>query len=77
MRCLCFSYRFIAWDHIKKNDTNRAKFWLDYTLAEANDHIRTKALVEELRLAKATGNNIIIYVQRIFLAELAMKVPSS
>jgi len=75
MRCLCFSYRFIKWSNC--SDTDRARIWDSYTLAEGNCHIRTKALIEELRLAKTTGNKIIIYVQRRFLAELAMKVRTS
>lgn len=76
MRCLCFSYRFIEWSNCR-NDTDRAGIWNSYTLTEANRHIRTRVLIEELWLANATGNKIIIYVQRRFLAELAMKVQGS
>jgi len=76
MRCLCFSYRFVQWVHCS-NDTDRARIWDSYSLAEAQSQIRTRALVGELRLAKATGNKIIIYVQRRFQAELVLKVRTS
>ena len=84
MSCLCFSYRFVQWVHCS-NDTDRARIWDSYSLAEAQSQIRTRALVGELRLAKGGGKQnyylctktFIIYVQRCFQAELVLKVCTS
>src|SRR5262249_8842391 len=71
MRCLSWSYRFIPWQ--TADASKRAAIWSDYTLEEASDHIRTRALIRILTRAKRSGNGCIIFVQRVFLAELSLK----
>jgi hypothetical protein len=72
MRCLCWSYRFIAWHKITNRE--RAVFWRDFTLEEAQRQIRTRELIKILKQAKRTHNGIILFVQRTFLAELCIRV---
>ena len=70
MRCLCWSHRYAFWSPAKGK--TRA-FWEDFTLAEARRQIRTRHLIDIIKQGKATGNGVIIFVQRTFQAELCIK----
>ena len=72
MRCLCWSYRFIPWNNAKSR--NRHLIWKDYTLREAMKQIRTKQLIKILKEGKRTGNGVILFMQRVFLPEICIKV---
>jgi hypothetical protein len=71
MRCLCWSNRFVQWKRL--TDRERCTFWNDFSLAEVDQHIRTRQLVRILKDGKTTGNGVIIFVQRTFQAELSIK----
>jgi|SRR5271168_1378769 len=73
MRCLCFSQRFLQWQRCR-SPRQRAQVWDSYTLEEGRNYIRTRALIEYLREKKQKGDGVIVYAQRCFQAELAMKV---
>lgn len=70
MRCLCWSYRFFSWTSA---EGQKAQFWADFTLKEAQNQIRTRALIDILKRGKKTGNGVIVFVQRTFQAELCVK----
>ena len=72
MRCLCWSYRFISWNNTESR--KRHLIWKSYTIQEAVKQIRTKQLIRILMEGKRTGNGVIIFVQRVFLAEMCIKV---
>jgi hypothetical protein len=72
MRCLCWSYRFIAWNNSESK--MRHLIWKDYTLQEAMKQIRTKELIKVLKEGKRTGNGVIVFMQRVFLVEMCIKV---
>ena len=76
MRCLSYSYRFVSWKALSDHPTRRAKVWEGYRMTESEGHVRTKALIQFLREGKRTGNGVVIFVQREFLAELCLKVRS-
>jgi hypothetical protein len=72
MRCLSYCYRYVQWHQAsqrKKRDT-----WNKYTLEEACRQIRAKTVIEILQEGKRTGNGVILFVQRTFLAEFCLKV---
>jgi hypothetical protein len=71
MRCICWSYRFVDWQRL--SDREWSTFWDDFTLEEANRQIRTRELIKILQEAKRTGNGVILFVQRVFLAEMCIK----
>ena len=73
MRCLSFCHRFGRW-HKLKGLRSKAAMWEDYTLQEALSQARPHRLIEILQEGKKTGNGIVIFVQRTFLAEMALKV---
>ena len=70
-RMLSYSHRF---EHYKGNK-GKAAFWEDYHLSEANGHVRTTELIRILKKGKSEGNGVIVFCDRVFLAELSMKVP--
>jgi hypothetical protein len=70
-RMLSYSHRF---EHYKGNK-GKVSFWEDYDLAEAKNHVRTTELIRILRKGKSEGNGVIVFCERVFLAELSMKVP--
>lgn len=72
MRCLCWSYRFVRWQGLGNRE--RGTFWRDYTLEEAQRQIRTRELLKILKEGKASGNDVILFVQRVFLAEMCICV---
>ena len=74
MRCLCWSYRFIEWQTMEPR--HRHIVWQGFTLAEAERQIRTRELIKILKEGKRTGNGVIMFVQRVFLAEMCIKVPN-
>jgi hypothetical protein len=68
-RCLSYSSRFQYW-----SKGLPASWWDQYDLSETQRHVRTKKLVEILREGQHTHNGVIIFVHRVFLAELCLKV---
>ena len=72
MRCLSWSYRFIAWNNTESK--KRHLIWDDYSLHEAKKQIRTNELIKILKEGKKTGNGVIVFVQRVFLAEMCIKI---
>jgi hypothetical protein len=72
MRCLCWSYRFIQWQSLSERE--RGTIWDDFTLEEARRQIRTRQLISIIQEGKKTGNGVILFVQRVFLAEMCIKV---
>jgi len=69
-RMLSYSHRF---EHYRGNK-GKAAFWEDYDLSEAKHHVRTTELIRILKKGKTGGNGIIVFCDRVFLAELSMKV---
>jgi hypothetical protein len=72
MCCLGWSYRFVRWQQLGNRE--RGNFWNDYTLGEAQRQIRTRELLRILTEAKSSGNGVILFVQRVFLAEMCIRV---
>jgi hypothetical protein len=72
MRCLSWSYRFLQWQGL--GDRSRGKFWSDFTLEEGHRQIRTRELIKILEEGKKTGNGVIMFVQRVFLTEMCIRV---
>jgi len=71
MRCLSWSYRFIRWQGLR--ESQKGSFWNDFTLDEAERQLRTRTLIKILKEGKKTGNGVILFVQRVFLAEMCIK----
>jgi hypothetical protein len=67
---LSYSHRF---EHYKGNK-GKAAFWENYRLSEANGHVRTTELIRILNKGKSEGHGVIVFCDRVFLAELSMKV---
>jgi hypothetical protein len=73
LRCLAYSLRYPDW--VKGGSST--KFWNDYTLEEAQQHVRTKKIIEILKEGKRTGNRVVVFCHRVFLLELSAKVTNS
>jgi len=72
MHCLSYCYRFVHW--AKASPGKRKNVWDGYSLQEARRQIRTNKVINILQEGKRTGNGVVLFVQRTFLAELCLKV---
>jgi hypothetical protein len=72
MLCLSYSTRFQEWEAKNGNP----QIWDGYTLEEGHGVLRTGALIAYLEKGLRTGNRVVVFAQRKFLMELALKVIS-
>lgn len=82
LRCLAYTLRFKEWWHIDRTTEGKAQrkrqFWDSWTAGslgeEAKKHVRLNKLVKLFLEGSQTGNGVVCFAQRVFLAELAIKV---
>ena len=70
IRCLSYSSRYPQWRRCRSNA------WADFSNADIQKHIRTARLRELLLKGKCSGNGVVVFVDRVFLLELAVNVLS-
>jgi hypothetical protein len=71
-RMLSWSYRYLKWDGLRRGEKSKA--WIGYTLREAQAHVRTNELIRCLEEAHRRKEGAVVFCQRIFLMEMAVKV---
>jgi hypothetical protein len=81
LRCLAYTLKFEEWwiiDHCAGSAAQKRTFWGKWTLEvlieETKLHARLKKVCSLLSEAKSQGEGVVIFAQRVFLAELFIKV---
>ena len=74
IRCLSYSDQFVEWSQQSQGTRASAAVWNSYSLDETSKHTRTSTLITILKEGKKTGNGVVIFVDRVCLLELAVKV---
>jgi hypothetical protein len=69
-RMLSYSHRFEIW----RGGRDWKAAWAGFDIHETDQHCRAKRMVEILREAKRTGNGVLLFVSRVFLAEFCCLV---
>ena len=75
-RCLSYWDGYVDYYPLCNDHQKRAALFNTYTLEQSKNNIRTRELVKILQDGKSKGNGVVIFVQRVFLGELCLRVLS-